>query len=200
MNNFKQISFNQNNLSDNLKIFNPNSSNFIMKKDNSNFSNLNTYYILIKPDKTVQYTQDFNIYLVDYNNNDIKNRQLIGKVTAYQLNNNNFVSFIFSPIANGINLNAIQFEKNEKNEENILNNVSVSISIIYNQVLSNERWEHIGVQGMPNNLIMVNNELFSLGKSGVLEIGDEIKNNITKFAIIDHGNNNILVDILYKEV
>lgn len=195
MNNFKQISFNQNNLSDNLKIFNPNSSNFIMKKDNSNFSNLNTYYILIKPDKTVQYTQDFNIYLVDYNNNDIKNRQLIGKVTAYQLNNNNFVSFIFSPIANGINLNAIQFEKNENN---ILNNVS--IAIIYNQVLSNERWEHIGVQGMPNNLIMVNNELFSLGKSGVLEIGDEIKNNITKFAIIDHGNNNILVDILYKEV
>lgn len=197
MNNFKQISFNQNHLSDNLKIFNPNSSNFIMKKDESNFSNLVTYYILIKPDKTVQYTytQDFNIYLVDYNNNDIKNRQLIGKVTAYQLNNNNFVSFIFSPIANGINLNAIQFEKNENN---ILNNVS--IAIISTQVPSNERWEHIGVQGMPNNLIMVNNELFSLGKSGVLEIGDEIKNNITKFAIIDHGNNNILVDILYKEV
>ena len=199
MNNFKQISFNQNHLSDNLKISNSsNSSNyFIMKEDNSNFSNLNTYYILIKPDKTVQYqyTQDFNIYLVDYNNNDIKNRQFIGKVTAYQLNNNNFVSFIFSPIANGINFNAIQFEKKE---ENILNNVS--ISIISTQVPSNERWEHIGVQGMPNNLIMVNNELFSLGKSGVLEIGDEIKNNITKFAIIDHGNNNILVDILYKEV
>lgn len=197
MNNFKQISFNQNHLSDNLKIiFNsPNSPNFIMKEDNSNFSNLVTYYILIKPDKTVQYTQDFNIYLVDYNNNDIKNRQLIGKVTAYQLNNNNFVSFIFSPIANGINLNAIQFEKNEKD---ILYNVS--IAIISTQVPSNERWEHIGVQGMPNNLIMVNNELFSLGKSGVLEIGDEIKNNITKFAIIDHGNNNILVDILYKEV
>ncbi|MCI7527384.1 MAG: hypothetical protein MSA65_03680 [Mollicutes bacterium] len=201
MNNFKQISFNQNNLSNNLnlKISNSSNSNFIMKEDNSNFSNLNTYYILIKPDKTVQYTytQDFNIYLVDYNNNDIKNRQLIGKITAYQLNNNNFVSFIFSPIANGINLNAIQFEQNGND---ILNNVSVSISIIYNQVLSNERWEHIGVQGMPNNLIMVNNELFSLGKSGVLEIGNEIKNNITKFAIIDHGNNNILVDILYKEV
>ena len=195
MNNFKQISFNQNNLNDNLKIFNPNSSNFIMQEDNSNFSNLNTYYILIKPDKTVQYTQDFNIYLVDYNNNDIKNRQFIGKVTAYQLNNNNFVSFIFSPITNGINLNAIQFEKKEKD---ILKNVS--IATINNQVLSNERWEHIGIQGMPNNLIMVNNELFSLGKSGVLEIGDEIKNNITKFAIIDHGNNNILVDILYKEV
>ena len=192
MNNFKQISFNQNHLSDNLKILNPSNSNFIMKEDNSNFSNLNTYYILIKPDKTVHYTQDFNIYLVDYNNNDIKNRQLIGKVTAYQLNNNNFVSFIFSPIAN---LNAIQFEKNENN---ILNNVS--IAIISTQVPNNERWEHIGVQGMPNNLIMVNNELFSLGKSGVLEIGDEIKNNITKFAIIDHGNNNILVDILYKEV
>lgn len=193
MNNFKQISFNQNHLSDNLKISNnfPN-SNFIMKEDKSNFSNLNTYYILIKPDKTVQYTQDFNIYLVDYNNNDIKNRQLIGKVTAYQLNNNNFVSFIFSPIAN---LNAIQFEKNEND---ILKNVS--IATINNQVPSNERWEYIGVQGMPNNLIMVNNELFSLGKSGVLEIGDEIKNNITKFAIIDHGNNNILVDILYKEV
>ena len=183
MNNFKQISFNQNNLSDNLNLkISNSSSNFIMKEDESNFSNLNTYYILIKPDKTVQYTQDFNIYLVDYNNNDIKNRQLIGKVTAYQLNNNNFVSFIFSPIANGINLNAIQFEKNGNN---ILDNVSVSISIIYNQVLSNERWEHIGVQGMPNNLIMVNNELFSLGKSGVLEIGDEIKNNIIKFAIID---------------
>lgn len=197
MNNFKQISFNQNHLSDNLKIKISNSSSnfFIMKEDDSNFSNLNTYYILIKPDKTVQYTQDFNIYLVDYNNNDIKNRQLIGKVTAYQLNNNNFVSFIFSPIANGINLNAIQFEKKE---ENIPNNVS--ISIINTQVPNNERWEHIGVQGMPNNLIMVNNELFSLGKSGVLEIGDEIKNNITKFAIIDHGNNNILVDILYKEV
>lgn len=198
MNNFKQISFNQNHLSDHLKIINfPNSSNFIMKEDKSNFSNLNTYYILIKPYKTVQYqyTQDFNIYLVNYNKNDIKNRQLIGKVTAYQLNNNNFVSFIFSPIANGINLNAIQFEKNENN---ILNNVS--IAIISTQVPSNERWEHIGVQGMPNNLIMVNNELFSLGKSGVLEIGDEIKNSITKFAIIDHGNNNILVDILYKEV
>lgn len=194
MNNFKQISFNQNHLSDNLKISNfPNNSpNFVMKEDNSNFSNLNTYYILIKPDKTAQYTQDFNIYLVDYNKNDIKNRQLIGKVTAYQLNNNNFVSFIFSPIAN---LNAIYFEKNEKN---ILDNVS--IATINNQVPSSERWEHIGVQGMPNNLIMVNNELFSLGKSGVLEIGDEIKNNITKFAIIDHGNNNILVDILYKEV
>ena len=197
MNNFKQISFNQNHLRDNLKIkISKSSSNFfVMKEDESNFSNLNTYYILIKPDKTVQYTQDFNIYLVDYNNNDIKNRQLIGKVTAYQLNNNNFVSFIFSPIANGINLNAIQFEKNEENEENILNNVS--IATINNQVPSGERWEHIGVQGMPNNLIMVNNELFSLGKSGVLEIGDEIKNNITKFAIIDHGNNNILVDILY---
>lgn len=199
MNNFKQISFNQNHLSDNLKISNnfPN-SNFIMKEDKSNFSNLFTYYILIKPNKTVQYTytQDFNIYLVDYNNNDIKNRQLIGKVTAYQLNNNNFVSFIFSPIANGINLNAIQFEKNENN---ITDNISISI-INTKVVPSNERWEHIGVQGMPNNLIMVNNELFSLGKSGVLEIGDEIKNNITKFAIIDHGNNNILVDILYKEV
>lgn len=195
MNNFKQISFNQNHLSDNLNLKIPNSSNFIMKKDESNFSNLVTYYILIKPDKTVPYTQDFNIYLVDYNKNDIKNRQLIGKVTAYQLNNNNFVSFIFSPIASGINLNAIQFEKNENN---ILDNVS--IAIISTQVPSSERWEHIGVQGMPNNLIMVNNELFSLGKSGVLEIGDEIKNNITKFAIIDHGNNNILVDILYKEV
>lgn len=199
MNNFKQISFNQNHLSDNLKISNnfPN-SNFIMKEDKSNFSNLFTYYILIKPNKTVQYTytQDFNIYLVDYNNNDIKNRQLIGKVTAYQLNNNNFVSFIFSPITNKINLNAIQFEKNENN---ITDNISISI-INTKVVPSNERWEHIGVQGMPNNLIMVNNELFSLGKSGVLEIGDEIKNNITKFAIIDHGNNNILVDILYKEV
>lgn len=197
MNNFKQISFNQNHLNDNLKISNfPNNSpNFVMKEDNSNFSNLVTYYILIKPNKTVRYTQDFNIYLVDYNNNDIKNRQFIGKVTAYQLNNNNFVSFIFSPIADKINLNAIQFEKNEKD---ILKNVS--IATINNQVPSGERWEHIGVQGMPNNLIMVNNELFSLGKSGVLEIGDEIKNNITKFAIIDHGNNNILVDILYKEV
>lgn len=199
MNNFKQISFNQNHLSDNLKISNnfPN-SNFIMKEDKSNFSNLFTYYILIKPNKTVQYTytQDFNIYLVDYNNNDIKNRQLIGKVTAYQLNNNNFVSFIFSPITNKINLNAIQFEKNENN---ITDNISISI-INTKVVPSNERWEHIGVQGMPNNLIMVNNELFSLGKSGVLEIGDEIKNSITKFAIIDHGNNNILVDILYKEV
>ena len=192
MNNFKQISFNQNHLGGNLKISNPSNSNFIMQENNSNFSNLVTYYILIKPDKTVQYTQDFNIYLVDYNNNDIKNRQLIGKVTAYQLNNNNFVSFIFSPIAN---LNAIHFEQNEND---ILKNVS--IATINNQVLSNERWEHIGVQGIPNNLIMVNNELFSLGKSGVLEIGDEIKNNITKFAIIDHGNNNILVDILYKEV
>ena len=193
MNNFKQISFNQNNLNDNLELSNSsNFPNFVMKKDGSNFSNLNTYYILIKPDKTVHYNQDFNIYLVDYNNNDIKNRQFIGKVTAYQLNNNNFVSFIFSPIAN---LNAIHFEQNEND---ILKNVS--IATIYNQVLSNERWEHIGVQGMPNNLIMVNNELFSLGKSGVLEIGDEIKNNITKFAIIDHGNNNILVDILYKEV
>ena len=196
MNNFKQISFNQNHLSDNLKILNPSNSNFIMKEDNSNFSNLVTYYILIKPNKTGQYTQDFNIYLVDYNNNDIKNRQLIGKVTAYQLNNNNFVSFIFSPITNQINLNAIQFEKNENS---IINNVSIS-TINTKVVPSNERWEHIGVQGMPNNLIMVNNELFSLGKSGVLEIGDEIKNNITKFAIIDHGNNNILVDILYKEV
>ena len=195
MNNFKQISFNQNHLGGNLKISNPSNSNFIMQENNSNFSNLVTYYILIKPDKTVQYTQDFNIYLVDYNNNDIKNRQFIGKVTAYQLNNNNFVSFIFSPIANGINLNAIQFEQNGND---ILKNVS--IATINNQVLSNERWEHIGVQGIPNNLIMVNNELFSLGKSGVLEIGDEIKNNITKFAIIDHGNNNILVDILYKEV
>lgn len=197
MNNFKQISFNQNHLNDNLKISNfpKNSPNFVMKEDNSNFSNLVTYYILIKPNKTVRYTQDFNIYLVDYNNNDIKNRQFIGKVTAYQLNNNNFVSFIFSPIADKINLNAIQFEKNEKD---ILKNVS--IATINNQVPSGERWEHIGVQGMPNNLIMVNNELFSLGKSGVLEIGDEIKNNITKFAIIDHGNNNILVDILYKEV
>lgn len=194
MNNFKQISFNQNHLNDNLELSNPNSSNFIMQENNSNFSNLNTYYILIKPDKTVHYNQDFNIYLVDYNNNDIKNRQFIGKVTAYQLNNNNFVSFIFSPIAN---LNAIQFEQNENN---ILNNVSISIATINNQVPNNERWEHIGVQGMPNNLVMVNNELFSLGKSGVLEIGDEIKNNITKFAIIDHGNNNILVDILYKEV
>ena len=194
MNDFKQIAFSENNLNDNLKIKISNSSNFdfIMKKDTSNFSNAVLYYMLIKPDKTVHYTQDFNIYLVDYNNNDIKNRQLIGRVTAYQLNNNNFVSFIFSPIANGINLNAIQFEKNEKN---ILNNVS--IATINNQVPSNERWEHIGVQGMPNNLIMVNNELFSLGKSGVLEIGDEIKNNITRFAIIDHGNNNILVDILY---
>jgi len=200
MNNFKQISFNQNHLSDNLnlKISNFPNSNFVMKEDQSNFSNLVTYYILIKPNKTVQYTytQDFNIYLVDYNNNDIKNRQLIGKVTAYQLNNNNFVSFIFSPITNQINLNAIQFEKNENS---IINNVSIS-TINTKVVPSNERWEHIGVQGMPNNLIMVNNELFSLGKSGVLEIGDEIKNNITKFAIIDHGNNNILVDILYKEV
>ena len=193
MNNFKQISFNQNHLSDNLKTFKL--SNFVMKEDKSNFSNLITYYILIKPDKTVQYTQDFNIYLVDYSNNDIKNRQLIGKVTAYQLNNNDFVSFIFSPIADGINLNAIQFEQNENN---ILDNIS--ISIISAQIPNNERWEQIGVQGLPNNLIMVNNELFSLGKSGVLEIGDEIKNNITNFAIIDHGNNNILVDILYKEV
>ena len=137
MNNFKQISFNQNHLSNNLKIsINSSNSNFfVMQENNSNFSNLNTYYILIKPDKTVHYTQDFNIYLVDYNNNDIKNRQFIGKVTAYQLNNNNFVSFIFSPIANGINLNAIQFEKNEENEENILNNVS--IAIISTQVPSN---------------------------------------------------------------
>lgn len=194
MNNFKQISFNQNHLSD-LKIFKPsNSFNFVMREDNSNFSNLDTYYMLIKPNKTVQYTQDFNIYLVDYSNNDIKNRQLIGKVTAYQLNNNDFVSFIFSPIADKINLNAIQFGKNENN---ILDNISISIATINNQVPSNEKWKQIGVQGMPNNLIMVNNELFSLGKSGVLEIGDEIKNNITKFAIIDHGNNNILVDILY---
>lgn len=192
MNNFKQISFNQNHLNDNLELFKIPNSNFVTKKDNSNFSNTVLYYMLIKPNKAVQYTQDFNIYLVDYNNNDIKNRQFIGKVTAYQLNNNNFVSFIFSPIAN---LNAIQFEQNGKD---ILDNVS--IAIINNQVPSNERWEHIGVQGMPNNLIMVNNELFSLGKSGVLEIGDEIKNSITKFAIIDHGNNNILVDILYKEV
>lgn len=193
MNNFKQISFNQNHLSDNFKIFN--FSNFVTKEDKSNFSNLVTYYMLIKPDKTKQYTQDFNIYLVDYNDINTKNRQLIGKVTAYQLNNNNFVSFIFSPITDKINLNAIQFEKNENN---ILDNIS--IAIISTQVPSSERWEHIGVQGMPNNLIMVNNELFSLGKSGVLEIGDEIKNNITNFAIIDHGNNNILVDILYEEV
>lgn len=190
MNNFKQISFNQNHLGSNLKIKISNFSNlFVMQEDESNFSNTVLYYILIKPDKTEQYTQDFNIYLVDYNNNDIKNRQLIGKVTAYQLNNNNFVSFIFSPIAN---LNAIYFEQNEKD---ILKNVS--IATINNQVPSNEKWKQIGVQGMPNNLIMVNNELFSLGKSGVLEIGDEIKNSITKFAIIDHGNNNILVDILY---
>lgn len=200
MNDFKQRTFNKNNLNDNLEL-SFEVPNFIMKKDKSNFSNTVLYYMLIKPDKTGQYTQDFNIYLVDYNNNDIKNRQLIGKVTAYQLSNNNFVSFIFSPIADKINLNAIQFEKNEnnilneKNENNILNNVS--IATINNQVPSNEKWKQIGVQGLPNNLIMVNNELFSLGKSGVLEIGDEIKNNITKFAIIDHGNNNILVDILY---
>ena len=36
MNNFKQISFNQNHLGSNLKIFN--FSNFVMKEDKSNFS------------------------------------------------------------------------------------------------------------------------------------------------------------------
>lgn len=192
MSDFKQISFNKNNLNDNLKLLKM--ANFIVKEDKSNFSNIVLYYMLIEPDDTIQYTKDCNIYLVDYDNRT-KNRQLIGKITAYQLNNNDFISFIFSPITNKINLNAIQFEQNENN---IINNVS--IATINTQVPSSERWEYIGIQGMPNNLIMINNELFSLGKSGVLEIGDEIKNNITNFAIIDHGNNNILVDILYEEV
>lgn len=192
MSDFKQISFNKNNLNDNLKLLKM--ANFIVKEDKSNFSNIVLYYMLIEPDDTIQYTKDCNIYLVDYDNRT-KNRQLIGKITAYQLNNNDFISFIFSPITNKINLNAIQFEQNENN---IINNVS--IATINTQVPSSERWEHIGIQGMPNNLIMINNELFSLGKSGVLEIGDEIKNNITNFAIINHGNNNILVDILYEGV